>query len=112
MVRPSDKRYEFLQARIRETGQLEPFNFSHVEERVAAPSIDSARRLRLQDAELLQNVLPQVLRVYASKCLPILLAMENLEVGYISRFLHVKQLLWVTALDGLFTSGEWEHRGA
>jgi hypothetical protein len=111
MIRPTPKGYEYLQAQVRDVKKVEPFHFSDVEEQIFAPIIDTVNRIRIQDAVALTHILPNLLQVNESTCLPVHLAIENLEVGYISDFVHVKQLLWVTALDGLFTSDEWEHRG-
>jgi hypothetical protein len=98
IIRPTFKRYEYLQARVRDTDKIEPARFTHVDEHIPAPVIDTVNRIRLQDALVLKQVLPTLLQVDESTCLPVHLAMQNLEVGYMSEFVHVKQLLWVTAL--------------
>jgi hypothetical protein len=67
-------------------------------------SCDAANSVRKKDAELLRTIVPTLLTVYQTDRQPIKRAIRILELGYISKFSDVKQLMWVTALDALFTS--------
>jgi hypothetical protein len=104
MVRPSWVPYEFLRAVIRPDGSFHPSAFSKTGARLPVPWCDTANYIREKDTELLRAVVPILLRAYDTKCLPVQRAARILEVGYTSESNDVKQLMWVTALDALFTS--------
>ena len=109
IVRPSPTPYQYLQARVRSNGSFDPFSFSKAETNLTVPSCDSISPVRRQDAELLKAITPALIEANETDCKPLRRAVRILELGYISEF-DVKQLIWVTGLDALFTSSK--HWGA
>lgn len=112
IVRPSRQPYSSLQAKLVSNNGIEPFTFSHPEPLLLVPESESLNALRNRDASELRAIVPTLLRAYEQSCVPILRAIRNLEVGYVSQFPDVQHLLWVTGLDSLCTSREWKHRGS
>jgi len=106
IVRPSAMPYQYIRAAVREDGSFDPGGFSKAEGRLTVSSCDAANSIRKKDAELLRAIVPALLSAYEAEDLPLRRAIRILELGYISEFLDVKQLMWVTALDALFTSAE------
>jgi hypothetical protein len=104
IVRPSWVPYQYLRAVVRPDGSFHPSGFSKAEGRLTVSSCDAANSIRKRDAELLRGIVPTLLRAYETDCAPVKRAVRILELGYVSEFIDVKQLMWVTALDGLFTS--------
>lgn len=68
--------------------------------------------IRWVDLQELVAVAPSILSASKTASQPISQAIHNLEIGYRADFLHVRHLLWVVGLDALFTSKEWDNRGA
>ncbi len=112
IVRPSSKEWSFLQARLIDNSRIEPFNFSRPERMLLVPDSEGLGVIREPDAVRLQQVAPGLIKAYDIVVTPIVRAVRNMEVGYLSPFPDVQQLLWVTGLDALFTGQEPEHRGA
>ena len=106
IVRPSNMPYQYLRAVVKSDGSFDPNGFSKSEGRLTVSSCDAANYIRKRDAELLRDVVPALLRAYDTDCRTVQRAVRILELGYISEFIDVKQLMWVTALDALFTSAE------
>lgn len=106
IVRPSNMPYQYLGAVVRPDGSIDPGGFSKSEVRLTVSSCDAANYVRKRDAELLRAIVPALLNAYEIDCAPVKRAIRILELGYISEFIDVKQLIWVTALDGLFTSAK------
>jgi len=104
VVRPSWVPYQYLRAVVRSDGSFDPSGFSKAEGRLSVSSCDAANFIRKKDAELLRSIVPTLLSAYESDCAPVKRAVRILELGYISEFIDVRQLMWVTALDALFTS--------
>jgi hypothetical protein len=105
IVRPSWTPYQYLRAIVRPDGSFAPGAFSQaLKGRLTVPSCDAVNRIRRKDAELLRAVMPALIEAYDTKCEPVSRAMRILELGYLIEFIDVKQLLWTTALDALFTS--------
>lgn len=112
IVRPSRTPYEYLQARLFSGNKIDPFSYSHRErELLFVPDSETLNEIRTRDALELHSITPTLLRVYETNCKFVMRAIRNLEVGYISIFADVQQLLWVTGLDSLFTSHKWKHNG-
>jgi hypothetical protein len=106
IVRPSWTPYQYLRAIVRPDGSFDPNGFSKAEGRLTVSSCDAANYVRKEDAELLRDILPTFLSVYDTACRPVQRAVRILELGYSSEFIDVKQLMWVTALDAMFTSAK------
>ena len=106
LVRPSWVPYQYLRAVVRPDGSFHPGGFSKAEGRLTVSSCDAANSIRKRDAQLLRTIVPTLLRTYETDCAPVKRAIRILELGYISEFFDVKQLIWATALDGLFTSAK------
>jgi hypothetical protein len=105
IVRPSWTPYQYLRAVVQPNGSLSPSGFSKAAvKRLTVPPCDAANTIRKKDADLLRMIMPALLDSYCSDCAPLTRAMHIFELGYISQSLDVKQLMWVTALDSLFTS--------
>lgn len=104
IVRPSWVPYQYLHAQVRSDGSFDPSGFSQAQQRLTVPFCDSLTPVRRKDAELLKAIVPVLLRAYETDCEPVKRAIRILELGYISEFPDVKQLMWVTGLDALFTS--------
>lgn len=104
IVRPSWVPYQYIRAVVRPDGSFDPGGFSKAEIRLTVSSCDAANSIRRKDAELLQAIVPALLEAYESDHRPLKRAVRILELGYISEFYDVKQLIWVTGLDSLFTS--------
>jgi len=60
----------------------------------------------------LARVAPQSLPILGNRTLSVTQAIYNLEIGCRAEFFNVRHLLWVVGLDALFSSKQWEHRGA
>jgi hypothetical protein len=110
IVRPSWVPYQYLHAQIRPDGGFEPSGFMRAEMRLTVFPCDSWAPIRRKDAEMLRVIVPALLKAYETNCQPVTRAMRILEVGYISEFPDVKQLMWAIGLESLFTSSE--HSGA
>lgn len=106
IVRPSWTPYQYLRAAVRQDGSFDPSGFSKAEGRLTVSSCDAANSIRKRDAELLRAIVPALLAAYDTKCGPVSRAISILELGYVSEFRDVKQLMWTTALDALFTSAK------
>ena len=105
IVRPSWTPYQYLRAVVQPDGSLSPSAFSKAAvKRLTVPSCDAANTIRNMDADLLRMIMPALLDSYRSDRAPVTRAMRIFELGYISQPFDVKQLMWVTALDSLFTS--------
>lgn len=105
IVRPSWTPYQYLRAVVQPDGNFAPGAFSPaLRSRLTVPSCDAVNHIRRKDAELLRTIMPALIEAYDTKCEPVSRAMRIFELGYISQSLDVKQLMWVTALDALFTS--------
>jgi hypothetical protein len=104
VVRPSWVRYQYLRAIVQPDGRFHPNGFSKADGRLTVSSCDAANSIRKRDAELLRTIVPRLLRAHETNGSPVKRALRILELGYMSRFIDIKQLMWVTALDGLFTS--------
>jgi hypothetical protein len=104
IVRPSSVPYQYVRAVVRPDGSFDPGGFSKAEGRLSAPSCDAANSVRPRDAQLLRAIVPTLLRAYETDCRPVTGAIRILELGYIAEFPDVKQLMWTTGLDALFTS--------
>lgn len=107
IVRPSKTPYQYLHARVKPDGSFDPSGFSRAEMPLTVFPCDSWAPVRRKDAELLRAITPNLLRVYETKCQSVRRAVNILEMGYISQFPDVKQLLWVTGLETLFTSAKF-----
>jgi hypothetical protein len=107
VVRPSNVPFQYLHARVKPDGSFDPWGFSRAEMRLTVCGCDTWATIRPVDAKLLVAITPSLLRAYETKCLPITRAVNVLEVGYNSRYLDVKQLLWVTGIEALFTSSTY-----
>jgi hypothetical protein len=104
IVRPSWTPYQYLRAVVLPDGRFNPGAFSTAKARLTVPSCDAVNRIRRKDAELLRTIMPALVEADDTKCEPVRRAMRILELGYLIEFIDVKQLLWTTALDALFTS--------
>ena len=104
IVRPSWTPYQYLRAVVREDEGFVPAGFSKAEGRLTVSSCDAANYIRKKDAGLLREIVPSLLNAYNVDSLTVRRAIRILELGYVSEFIDVKQLIWVTALDALFTS--------
>ena len=104
IVRPSRIPYQYLHARVQSNGALDPSAFSRAEMSLTVFPCDTWTPIRRRDADLLKAIAPTLLRAYAIDCRPVMRAMRILETGYVSQFTDVKQLIWVTGLESLFTS--------
>ena len=111
IVRPMRQPYASLQAKFLGDTTIDPFSFSHPEQILVVPDSEALNAVRTQDAFELRAIAPTVLAAYEAECRPVLRAIRSMEVGYLSEFPDVQQLLWVTGLDALFTSREWQNRG-
>jgi hypothetical protein len=110
IVRPSSVPYQYLHAQIGPDGGFEPSGFMRAEMRLTVFPCDSWAPVRRKDAEMLKAIVPALLEAYKTDCQPVIRAMRILEVGYISEFPDVKQLMWAIGLESLFTSDK--HSGA
>jgi hypothetical protein len=104
IVRPSRIPYQYLHARVQSNGALDPSAFSRAEVPLTVLPCDTWTPIRRKDADLLKAIAPTLLKAYAINCQPVKRAMRILETGYVSPFVDVKQLMWVTGLESLFTS--------
>lgn len=60
----------------------------------------------------LKRLMPSVLSTLNAVQSPIGQAVQNMEIAYREDFYNARHLLFVVALDALFTSTEWENQGA
>jgi len=107
IVRASRTPWQYLHARIEQNGSLDASGFSRAEMPLTVLHCDLWAPIRRNDAGLLKTIVPALLVAYDTNCEPITRAMRVLEMGYISPFADVKQLLWVTGLEALFTSAKY-----
>ena len=107
IVRPSRVPWQYLHARIEPNGNLDASGFSRAEVPLTVLPCDLWAPIRRNDAGLLKAIVPALLKAYEANCEPLTRAMRVLEMGYITPFPDVKQLLWVTGLEALFTSATY-----
>jgi|GEM_PF-1777082 len=112
IIRPTRASYYYLTGSIKEDNTIDITGFQNPERSVPVPHKEVLNRLRLKDLEMLAAICSELLRVYELKTRNVKWAIRNLEIGYASPHFDVKHLLWVTGLDGLFTSRERKHRGS
>ena len=112
IIRPSSVPYQYLHAQIQPDGSFEPSGFMRAEMRLTVFPCDSWSPIRGKDAELLKAIAPALLRAYQTDCQPVKRAMRVLEVGYISEFPEVTQLMWIAGLEALFTSTSYSGAAA
>lgn len=104
IVRPSRIPHQYLHARVQSNGDLDPSAFRRAEMPLTVSHCDAWTPIRRRDADLLKAIVPTLLQAYTTDCRPVKRAMRILETGYVSQFTDVKQLMWVTGLESLFTS--------
>jgi hypothetical protein len=107
IVQPSRTPFQYLHARLKPDGSLDPSAFSRAEMPLTVCSCDNLIPTRRSDAELLKTITPSLLAAYESKCQPVTRAISVLETGYNSRSVDVKLLLWVSGIEALFASSNY-----
>jgi hypothetical protein len=107
IVRPSRVPFQYLHARVKGDGSLDPSGFYRAEVPLTVCACDTWGPIRASDAELLRAVAPSLIRAFEMRCRPVTRAMSVLETGYNSPNVDVKLLLWVTGLEALFTSSNY-----
>lgn len=112
ILRPTRQRYHYLQAHLNEDNAVEPFRFSRpAGNLISVPDAETFNGIRPLDAAALATIAPDLTTLLSDTKHPVTRAIESLEVGYLQDFFHVRFLLWVSALDGLFTGRERENNG-
>jgi len=111
VIRPTAGAFQVLHYDLSQTVPRLPRGSRNNRETIVS-DCERLNAIRWKDLEALAKFAPSILESLKTPSSPIAQAIQSLEIGYRADFVNVRHLLWVIGLDALFTSIEWENRGA
>lgn len=112
LIRPMRQRASLMRGEVRENGKLDLQQFDHPID-LEVPEVQKLFGLRNRDAELLRVVGADFLRAMGGEFWKFRMAVEFHDTGHF-QYLYPKAryLLWCSAVEAIFTSRPFEHRGS
>jgi hypothetical protein len=111
LIRPMQQDASFVRGRILPDSRIQIQHFENPHE-MAVPAVQKLFRLRNKDVVRLQRVAPQFLAAMAGDFWKFRIAVELHESGHFSHaYWKGRFSLWCSALEALFTSDSYEHKG-
>ena len=113
LIRPMRQRASLMRGKLRENGTIDMQHFEHPVDLLEVPEVQKLFHLRNSDAELLRAVANEFLRAMRGEFWKFRMAVEFHEAGHFQDwYWKARYLLWCSAVEAIFTSRDWEHRGS
>jgi hypothetical protein len=112
VIRPMRQNAGAFRGKLRDDGSLDLEHFEHPTQ-IEVPSVHKLNSLRKRDAERLRRIWPTFEQAFNQQYWKVRMSVEFLWTGYYSDQVSWKPrfMLWMSALESLFTSQSPEHRG-
>ena len=113
LIRPMRQSASLMRGELRPDGTIDVRHFEHPLNLHGVPHVQALFHLRNSDLSVFRNVASGFMKAANGSVWKFRMPLEFYERGHFEdSFWKSRYLLWCSALEGLFTGHNWEHRGS